>query len=256
MTGIGRGSGGPPWSVDLLADLQAGVLDPQQAAELWPQVNADPEAREILAALDATQADLREFAMAPAPPMPAHFAARLDAAIAAESQARAQAFAAPPPQQAPPQPPAPAPVVSLDEARKRRNRRMGLGVGIFAAAAAAVGITFAALPGGDGNGTSSVAAPGPLNFKSAEIGPDQLQAARNQNDYGPFADKSKLSACLQANGLSPAAEPIGGKQVTVDGKDGTLLVLVSRPGEFRLLVVGPDCGPGSPSKLAERTGVK
>lgn len=254
MTGIGRGSGGPPWSVDLLADLQAGVLDPQQAAELWPRVNADPEAREILAALDATQADLREFAMAPAPPMPAHFAARLDAAIAAESQARAQAFAAPPP---PPQQAPPAPVVSLDEARKRRNRRLGLGVGIFAAAAAAVGITFAALPGGNGDTGSQVAAPGPLNFKSEDIGPDQLQAARNQNDYGPYSDKSKLSACLQANGLSPAAEPIGAKAVTVDGKKGTLFVLASTPvGQFRLLAVGPNCGPGNPDKLAERTGVR
>jgi hypothetical protein len=240
MTGIERGSGGPPWSVDLLADLQAGALDPDTAAELWPRVNTDPEAMAVLAALEATQADLREFALVPAPPMPAHFAARLDAAIAAESQARATV----------PQP-AHAPVISLDAARKRRNRRLGWGAGFLAAAAVAVGIAFAVIPTGGDTGTPNIAS-GPTNFKQDDLGPEQLAAARNQNDYGPFADKQKLAACLTANGLSAKAEPIGGRQVTVDGKAGTLLVLVHGAGEFRLIVVGPDCGPGSPSKLAEK----
>src|SRR3954469_5214225 len=135
MRGIKRGRGGPPGSVDLLADLQAGALDPQEAAELWPRVNADPEAMDILAALEATQADLHEFAMVPAPPMPAHFAARLDAAIAAEARSRAQATAAPTHTTPPPQPPGHAPVIDLAEARRRRNRRLGWGAGFLAAAA-------------------------------------------------------------------------------------------------------------------------
>src|SRR5213082_1705381 len=115
VRGHGGPPAGPPWSVDVLADLHAGAIEPHVAQTLWPQVNADPEARAILAALDATTAELHEFANAPAPPMPAHFAARLDAAIAAESQARKQQFG-PPPQQAAPQPPQQqglAPVVSL-----------------------------------------------------------------------------------------------------------------------------------------------
>src|SRR5438445_13335894 len=90
MTDESRGIGGtigPPWSVDVLADLHAGVLDDARATELWPIVNADPEARAILDALDATQADLAALADAPAPPMPAEFAARLDAALAAEAAA-------------------------------------------------------------------------------------------------------------------------------------------------------------------------
>ncbi|MEV4311516.1 hypothetical protein [Actinocrispum sp. NPDC049592] len=252
MTGIERGSGGPPWSVDLLADLQAGALDPGAAAQLWPQVNADPEARAILAALEATQADLREFAMAPAPPMPAHFAARLDAAIAAESQVRSQAHA-PQPQPAPN-------VVSLDEARKRRNRRLGWGAGFLAAAAAAVGIAFAAIPSttpgssvaGPPTGGTSSAAQDPLTFKSEDLGQPQLEAAKGKNDYGPFEDKAKLAACFEANGIKATAEPLGARQVTVDGKKGTLLVLVRGAGQFRLIVVGPDCGPGTPSKLADK----
>jgi hypothetical protein len=254
MTGIERGSGGPPWSVDLLADLQAGALDPKAAARLWSQVNADPEAMAVLAALEATQADLREFAMAPAPPMPAHFAARLDAAIATESQARAQAYI---PQQA--VAPGHAPVISLDEARKRRNKRLGWGAGFLVAAAAAVGIAFAALPTGTTGSPvagstpgASAEAPGPLNFKSDELGDSQLKAANGQNDYGPFSDKSKLTACMEANGISAKAQPLGGRQVKVDGKPGTLLVFAHGAGQFRLIVVGPDCGPGNPSKLADK----
>jgi hypothetical protein len=252
MTGMERGSGGPPWSVDLIADLQAGALDPAAAAQLWPQVNADPEARGILAALEATQADLSEFAMAPAPPMPAHFAARLDAAIAAESQARAHI-----PQQQPP-PPGHAPVISLDAARKRRNRRLGMGAGFLVAAAAAVGIVFATLPTStDGTPTQAGSNPGetvqdPLNFKADELGKPQLEAAKGKNDFGPFSDKAKLTACLEANGISAKADPLGARQVKVDGKPGTLVALVRGAGQFRLIVVGPDCGPGNPSKLADK----
>jgi hypothetical protein len=196
--------------------------------------------------------DLREFAMAPAAPMPAHFAARLDAAIATESAARSQTHA----------PPAsPAPVINLDEARKRRNRRLGWAGGILTAAAAAAAIAFAAIPGGGGSGDTGVAHPtpgavepsGPLAFKSGELGRQQLDAAKGSKDFGPLADKQKLSQCLEANGRSGKAEPLGARQVKVDGKPGIVLVLVHGAGEFTLLVVGPDCGPGNPAKLAEKT---
>ncbi len=126
MTGMERVPMGPPWSVDLIADLHAGVLPPEVAAQLRPRVEADPESREILAALDATLADLHSL---PVIPMPDHVAARIDAALAAEAR------------------PA-APVVSLAEARKRRNRRLGLGSGVLVAAAAAFGIVFAVSPDG------------------------------------------------------------------------------------------------------------
>ncbi|NUT50045.1 MAG: hypothetical protein HOV94_22450, partial [Saccharothrix sp.] len=82
MTGNARRTG-PPWSVDLLADLHAGALDPRTEAELRPLVENDPEAREILAALDATLADLRDL---PPIPMPRHVAERIDAALADEAR--------------------------------------------------------------------------------------------------------------------------------------------------------------------------
>jgi len=135
-----------------------------------------------------------------------------------------------------------------------------LGAGVLPQAAAAVGIAFAAFPAN--SPTSGVAqptsggdatAPGPLTFRSDELGKQQLDATKNKNDYGPFSDKQKLAACLQANGISAAADPLGGRQVRVDGKAGTLLVFAHGAGQFRLIVVGPDCGAGNPSKLADKT---
>jgi hypothetical protein len=48
----------PEWSLDLLADLHAGVLTEQAATSLRARAIADPQARAVLAALDATVADL------------------------------------------------------------------------------------------------------------------------------------------------------------------------------------------------------
>src|SRR3569833_3390178 len=155
MTDESRGIGGPvgpPWSVDVLADLHAGVLDDAQAAELWALVTADPEAREILAALDATQAELASLADAPAPPMPAEFAARLDAALAAEAAARF-------PERTQPSAPQDAQVVDLAAARRRRNKRLGWAAGVLTAAAAAVVAVTVAIPNtAQQSGTPNVAA--------------------------------------------------------------------------------------------------
>src|SRR5438093_652809 len=125
----GGGPAGPPWSVDLVADLHAGALDSESSARLWPQVNADPEAHAIIEALDTVKVELGQLGSAQPEPMPAHVAARLDAALATE----ARRFAPPAPI-----PPPLTPVVDFAEARRRRNRRMAWGVGVLAAAAAAV----------------------------------------------------------------------------------------------------------------------
>ena len=79
----GRGDpGGPRWSLDLLADLHAGVFDDEVTAALLAQAAADPQARATLDALDATRA-----ALAALPPlvMPDTVASRIAAALQAEA---------------------------------------------------------------------------------------------------------------------------------------------------------------------------
>ena len=267
MTDIGTGRGGPsgpPWSVDLLADLQAGVLDPEAAAKLWALVETDPEARAIVDALEATRSDLREIAEVPPVPMPAELAARLDAAI--ESEARSVAAMAPPQRMAPA---GQGEVVDLAAARRRRNRLVGWGAGLVTAAAAAMGIAVVGISANSPTNGSAQPAPGaeapggdsltpPLAFKAEDLGSTQLDAAWGANDFGPFDNAAKRAGCFEANGIKKDATPIGGRQVVVDGKPGTLFVLSSGLGEFRLIAVGPACGPGNLARLADRMvgGVK
>lgn len=260
MTDESRGAGGaigPPWSVDLLADLHAGVLDDQEAAQLWPRVNADPEARAIIEALEATTADLSALAAEPAPPMPAEFAARLDAALAAESAARQEATfpaTAPEPAEHPV-----APVVDLSAARKRRNRQLGWGAGILtAAAAAAVAITLT-VPSATKTDTSGVAAPAPSAVGGPSVGSDGsgaealLGGGLGVRNYGPLQDSKRFDACVAAAGMDPAVRPEGVRPVTIEGKPGVVAIYTTgKLAQFRLVAFGADCGPGNPDKLFDK----
>ena len=183
---------GPPFDLDVLADLHAGGYPPDVAAALRARVAADPEATAVLAALDATIGDLRELNLLPPDPIPAPVAARLDVAIAAESAARAAAEhgaghgavrtparpdqTTPPDQATPPDqttqsdPPAGLPVSSLAAARRardarraadrhRRQTRWATGLGIAAAVAAVftVGAVVLQHGGTSGRGTAGEA---------------------------------------------------------------------------------------------------
>jgi hypothetical protein len=256
MTDSRKGAGGPPgppWSVDVLADLHAGALDPAESARLWPLVNADPQARAVLAALEEVTVGLGELGTAPVEPMPAQYAARLDAALAAEARASGLVTAAPP-QQAP-QPV--APVVDLATARKRRNRMAAWGAGVLTAAAAAAAIAFVAMPGNETGGTPRAGDDGNANTEepgdSAPGGEGPLALSKNQlgkaigpltgkTDYGDLENEQGLKDCLDQHGLT-AGDPIGVSPVTLDGKDGiaALMGAGTQVGHYRIVVVEPDC---------------
>ncbi|MEU0530508.1 hypothetical protein [Amycolatopsis tolypomycina] len=255
MTDESRGIGGtigPPWSVDVLADLHAGVLDDTRAAELWPLVNADPEARAILDALDATQADLAALADAPAPPMPAEFAARLDAALAAEAAAAFPGQAQAAPRQAGP---GNAPVVDLAAARRRRNKRLGWAAGVLTAAAAAVVAVTVAIPNtSQQTGTPNVAAPTGPSVGNDGAGAQALVGkAIGVRDFGPLQNEDRLDACIAAAGLDPKVRPEGIRPVNVGGKAGVMIILTTgKLAQFRLVAFGADCGPGNPAVLFDK----
>jgi hypothetical protein len=252
MTDSTRGTGaapGPPWSVDVLADLHAGALDARQSAALWAQVNRDPEAQAVLAALDSVRRDLDALGDAPVEPMPAHFAAQLDAAIAAEA-AKSH------PAQTPAPPSGTAPVVDMAEARRRRGRRMGWAAGVLTAAAAAVAVTFVALPSEETTGTPQPQAgagdtaqeepgdgapQGPLALEGDNLGP-AVSGLTGQKNYGPFESEQGLLDCLDEQGITNA-QVTGAREVTVDGTEGVAALLAGGEGgkRFRLVIVDPQC---------------
>lgn len=249
MTDSTRGTGvpnGPPWSVDVLADLHAGALDARQSAALWAQVNNDPEAQAVLAALDSVKHDLDGLGDGPFEPMPAHFAERLDTAIAAEAAKTMPAA----------RQPGVAPVSDMAEARRRRNRRMGWIGGLVTAAAAVAAVAFVALPSnqeagnpvagdkGNGSNDTSQGAPSdlpPVALKGDDLGP-AIGALSGKKDYDSFKDEQGLKDCLDTKGISDPTI-IGARDVTLDGTEGVAALLAG--GEdghrFRLVIVAPDC---------------
>ncbi|GAA3860199.1 hypothetical protein GCM10022243_27700 [Saccharothrix violaceirubra] len=239
---------GPPWSVDLLADFHAGVLDPATEAELRPIVDNDPEAREILAALDATLADLKDL---PVIPIPAHVAGRIDAALAAEAAEAARYR---------------APVVDL-AARRSRKKALGWGSGVLVAAAAAVGAFVLTTPGStptnDGVALPTTRAPmtvpgkltdkpsdsAPLAVKGNNFGPVFGDVLKAQN-YGPLENQDTLAGCLRGADV-PGGDPIGVSPITLDGKSAVMAILpggTGQPGQYRIVVLDPTtCGPDNPN---------
>ncbi|MEU7526523.1 hypothetical protein AB0A74_12370 [Saccharothrix sp. NPDC042600] len=240
MTGNVRRSG-PPWSVDLLADLHAGVLDPQTEAELRAAVAHDPEAQDVLAALDATVADLRDL---PPIPMPREVADRIDAALAEEFR-RAGASPARPV----------APVVDL--AARRRKKQLGWGAGLLAAAAVAVGVVVVGTqgsptskPGDNVAGPTSANTPvtqRPLAVKGNDFGPVFGDVLKAQN-YGPLENQDKLAGCLRGANIA-SAKPLGVSPITLDDRAAVMAILPGgKPGAFKIVVLDPDtCGPDNPN---------
>jgi hypothetical protein len=182
--------------------------------------------------------------------MPAHFAARLDAALEAESR---RAFGG---TQNAPQP-AVAPVVDLAEARRKRSRRLAWGTGLLTAAAAAVAVTFAVLPGNQPT-TGGVAAPAtttaqpgagsetgavkPLAVASSDMS-GVVGKIGNKKEYGPLKNQAGLDKCVEEAGLDPAkSQAIGVHPVIFDGKPGVLALLTTGDiKKLRAFVVAPDC---------------
>lgn len=241
-------------SVELLADLHAGVLDEAQAAELRERVAADPQARAVLEALDAT---VTELAALPAQPIPTSVAERIDSALAAEAARPTGA----------PVPPAGVPgfadVAGFAGSRSRRRRSAAwVSAAVLTTAAAVVGVVVllggprhtAGIPrAGDAPGVATGVGPtAPQALTSDELG-GMLSQALAQRRLGPLSEPGRLQGCLAANGVTDRADPLGAMPVTVDGRRGVLLVLpTGRIAQFRLLVVGEDCAPGHPAPLADQ----
>lgn len=238
---------GPPWSVDVLADLHAGVLDEQEAARLWPQVEADPQARAVIEALEATTADLSQLDSEPVEPIPDDVAARIDAALARERAAASSADSN---------------VVSLDAARRRRGRVAGWTGGFLAAAAAVVAAALIAVPGEDET-TPGVAQPAPSEGVGTEQPPlsldsGGLEAAVGEingvRDFGPLGDEARLDACLEAGGIDPDVKPVGIRPATIDGQEAVIVLYTTGElAQFRLVALAPDCGPDNPGPLLDET---
>ncbi|MEJ2886845.1 hypothetical protein [Actinomycetospora aeridis] len=192
---------------------------------------ADPE---VAAALARTRADLAAHG-ARTPAMPTGLLDDIDRALAAE---RAD--------------PGGTRTDVPGPARPRRRLLAGVAVAVAAAAAVvAVVVASAATPSTDAPAPTAAPVPGTPRLSSGD-GVSALRAGLGRADYGPLAAPARLDGCLAAHGVAAGTRPAGARQVVVDGRPGVLLVLPTGvAARFRILVVEPGCGPGTPLTVSD-----
>lgn len=201
--------------LELLAALDAGLLDPEEAAAVRAAAADDPRSSAVLQALAATRAELAGL---PAPTAPPHVQERLAAALEAEG-------------------------------RRRRRAPAVLRRVAAAAAVLAVAATGLLLVSGPEAAPPAVVALARVDLAAAGT------AALGVDDLGPLADSARRAACLRAvgpTGARPDDAVLGGRRVLLEGRPGILVVLATGTlGQFRLVVVDPGCGAAGGTLLAE-----
>jgi len=229
---------------DLLADLQAGLLDDATAARVRRRARTDPEAARILAGLDTVRRELARLGSEErsAPDVPATVTAGVGAALRR----------------------APAPGRpsrgghALPRSRLTRVQWAGLGVGIGAVAAT---VTLGALmltrdpgpafPSGPTAAQITVEQTAHTGFPLSDA---ELRAALSEpRDLGPLADPQRRASCLAGLGYSPAAQEIlGARQVTVSGRPAVLLLVPGGASEqISAVLVEPTCSAANTALVAE-----
>ena len=228
-----------PTTLELLADLQAGLLDNATAARVRSHARSDPEAAHMLARLDSVRRELADLGAdeQTAPDVPEIVTARVGAA------------------QRPGSPSAGGHAVSRPQLT--RGQRVGLVAGMCAAAATVVlGALILtrdpgpAFPSGPTAAQITVERPAPAGFPVSDA---EVRVALSQPyDLGPLADPQRRASCLAGLGYSPTMTVLGGRPLEVFGRSAVLLLFpTGPPDQIRAMVVEPTCAAAHTGLLAE-----
>jgi hypothetical protein len=238
----------PPLTVELLADLQAGLLDDDVAARLRKRVRADPDAQQMVHALNRVRHDVADagtnLAAAPAvaPAVIDGIGAALRAAppVARRSRTRLRAAHAVRPGNLP-----------------HPARVLGAVAGL-AAATIAIGLGTAAL--------IAAPAPTPSELTTAQqitvsrppmqiplSDPQILALLDRKPDYGLLADPQRRASCLGGLGYPAATQVLGAQPIEIAGRAAVLLVLSADTSDsVTALAVAPTCRSVNTGLLADR----
>ncbi len=195
----------PPLTVEVLADLQAGLLDDETATRVRRRVRTDPQAAATLQALQRVRGDVAAAGAAPAPDAPPEVLARVAESLTGSRAAHA---ARPP----------------------LRPARVVAGIAGVCAVLAAVGIGTMSLlnepdsiPGAPVTADHiTVSTPVPvIPLSDAEI----RELTRRPPDFGALANASQRASCLGGLGYPATQEVLGAQPVEVNARPGVLLVL-------------------------------
>jgi hypothetical protein len=234
---------GPPLTVDLLADLQAGLLDDEAAAQVRRQVRADPEAAGTLRVLNQMRSDVVAVGADPesAPDTPPAVAARISAALqlASGSPAGGAAHSARP---------------------HVRPARLIAGVAGLCAVVAAIGLGTAALvnapqptPSTEKTAEHITVSTPPMDIPLSQA--QILGLLERSPDFGPLGgplnDPARRASCLTGLGYPASTRVLGARPIDINARPGVLLVLPGdTPDNLVVFAVALNCSAADTGLLA------
>ena len=225
-----------PLTVELLADLQAGLLDDDSAARVRKRVRDDPGAQAILRVLNQVRCDVATLGADPtsAPDVPPEVTARVSAALRTADRSGATHSARP----------------------GIRPGRLVAGVAGAGAALGAIGLGTAALinapePTPSTPATAehiTVSTPPPvIPLSQAEI----VGLLHQSPDYGPLGDQARRASCLSGLGYPASTQVLGARPIEINARPGVLLILpADTPGNLTVFAVALNCSAADTGLLA------
>lgn len=238
--GTGATGGEPPLTVELLADLQAGLLDDEAAARVRKRVREDPHAASTLRALNKVRRDVAALGAdaASAPDVPPEVAAQIAAAMPSTN------------------PPDKRDRVAHSARPRTKPAKVVAGVAGVGAVLAAVGVGTAALINAPDPAPSSpttvehitVSTP-PMTIPLSQ---SEIYGLLNRSpDYGPLADSAQRASCLSGLGFPASTQVLGAQPVEINARPGVLLVLPGdTPDNLAVFAVAVNCSAADTGLLA------
>jgi hypothetical protein len=228
------GSADPPLTVELLAALQAGVLDDDTAARVRRQVRADPAAEATLRALNRVRSAVAAVGADPAsaPDPPPAVTARISAALrsASGSSTGGAAHSARP---------------------HTRPARLIAGVAGACAVVAAIGLGTAALVNAPTPMLSTQITAEHITVSTPPMAIPLSQAQLlglldRSPDYGPppgpLNDPARRASCLTGLGYPASTRVLGAQPIEINARPGVVLVLPGdTPDSVTVFAVALNC---------------
>ncbi|OBA81832.1 hypothetical protein A9W99_12775 [Mycobacterium sp. 1164966.3] len=231
----GESDADPPLTVDLLADLQAGLLDDDVAARVRSRVRADPEAEDILRALNRVRTDLGDLGAdsnSAAPP----------AGVTAALRSSAAAHSARPPIR-------PGRLIAVVAGSGALIVAVGLGTSALLNAPQPTSSTQAT--------ADHITVPGPATGATAALPLSQAQILElldhspDYGSHGALEDPPRRASCLRGLGYPPSTSVLGARPVEVNSRPAVLLVLPGdTPQDLAVFAVGLNCSAVDTGLLA------
>lgn len=232
----------PPLTVELLADLQAGILDDEAAARVRSQVRADPHAADLLGALNRVRRDVAAVGADPgAPPdPPPQVTGRISAALRSAEPVSSGAT---------------GPADHSARPHLRPTRTVAAAAGVCAVLAAigfgTVALLHAPQPAPDTPGDVehiTVSTP-PMEIPLSQ--PDILGLLDRTPDFGALSDPARRASCLSGLGYPASTKVLGARPVEINARPGIVLVIPGdSPHILAVFAVSPNCSAADTGLLA------